>query len=202
MKLPQNTDSKSKIFTGKRELPPAKTHAIQILEPPLKQSVIKPISSVTKPSEITTVLWIEERNEYKDALFDSLGGKWLLFYNKTELDKKWSLAKKLYNDNKFDNVIYMKVSTAMPNPKSTNPLEGVIAFYVGKTLISDDKISDEEIILKQGKQLQKLFSYESRLGKIYYKTEYQSEQQVQNPEIKRKNYTFTIECPKISENNN
>ena len=97
----------------------------------------------------------------------------------------------------------MKASTSMPNPKSTNQKEGVIVFYVGKVLIADDELTDEEVIITQGQALVKLFGYQSKQGKAYYKMENEptktTPQGAQSAEPNKKNYTMTVNCPRISE---
>eukprot|EP00826_Nyctotherus_ovalis_P019386 TRINITY_DN15973_c0_g5_i1.p1 TRINITY_DN15973_c0_g5~~TRINITY_DN15973_c0_g5_i1.p1 ORF type:complete len:185 (-),score=55.87 TRINITY_DN15973_c0_g5_i1:137-691(-) len=177
------------ILAGKRLTAPTS-------DSPSKTKKLKEEAEV--PSKCKSKLWIEHSDKLKNDFVEPLHGRWLLFYKTTVLDSKWELAKQLYDQNKLENIISMKVSTAMPNPKSTNPEEGVIEMHVGRLLIVDDETSDEKLILEQGKDLLKLFNYHSKQGKMYYKDV--TNDSTQPPAIKKRNYRIVIDCPRLDEN--
>ena len=171
------------ILAGKRLL-------ISTPESPSKSKKFKEDEEV--PSKCKSQLWIEYTDKLKTDFVEPLNGRWLLFFKTSTLDTKWKLAKQLYDQNKLENIISMKVSTSMPNPKSTNPEEGVIEMHVGRLLIVDNDISDEELIIEQGKQLVKLFEYRSKQGKMYYKD-------ITSIKTSKKNYKMTVDCPRLDE---
>jgi hypothetical protein len=111
-------------------------------------------------------------------------GKWMLFYNKNEINKKWKLAQELYRENKLNNVTKMKCSTSFENPRSSNLNEGVIILYCNNS-------SDEEKIMIIGENILKKFNYEHR-PYICYKTDKQTNEGTRATG-NQKNYTYMIQ---------
>jgi len=111
-------------------------------------------------------------------------GKFMLFYNKNEINKKWKLAQQLYRENKLNNVTSMKCSTSFRNSRASNLNEGVIILYCNNS-------SDEEKINIIGKNILKIFNYEDR-PYIYYKTDKQTKEGTRSTG-NQKNYTYMIQ---------
>lgn len=145
------------------------------------------------PTQCTKFPWIIERNAAKELAMRYLGGKWMMFFTKSVLDANWRQVRALYRAGKLPNVMSMKVSTAMPNPRSTDNSSGVIIFYVGMPAKSG-KQAEEEIIKKLGEKLVKLFNYASRNGRIYYKADKQTALGTQ-----AHNYLCFVECGKLDQ---
>lgn len=188
-----------------REAPPELSPAIsavkRLLHP--SSSPLEPPAKI--PSACTTELWIsQEQSPSAAELTEDLGGKWLLFFRAPELDARWEQATAMFRAGKMPNVTRMKVSTAMPNPKSTNREEGVIECYVCRGIIVDDQMSDEQVILRQGEELIQMFGYQSRTGWIYFKFDDGGGmgQTAAKGKGKRKNHAFSLKCGKIEQTSN
>ena len=83
-----------------------------------------------------------------------------------KLDGMWALAKQLYRTRQLDGIDGMKVSTAMPNPRSKDPNTGVVIFYCGPD-------HDEAAVKNYGRNLLRLIPYHTALT---YKADYQTMQ--------------------------
>jgi hypothetical protein len=89
-------------------------------------------------------------------------GKWMLFYDKTQIDKEWANMKKLYDECKLGDVISMKCSGAKENPRVSNKNQHVIIIY-----------SAENDIMSIGKSIiENIVDYSKPY--IYYKTNIQT----------------------------
>ena len=118
-------------------------------------------------------------------------GKWMLFYDKSQINESWLLAKKLYRENKLDDVVSIKCSTNKSNSKSIHKNNGVIIFYCHNS-------SDQDAIMRIGKHILQAFNYQYK-PVIYYKTD---EQTLRDP--KSKDYLYKLinefyidQCPDI-----
>ena len=87
-----------------------------------------PMDSEAKPSEVTDVFWIYARRE-KGTYHKSSerNGKWLIFVPSQNIDGKWAKIRKATEEGLLGSS--SKVSTARPNPNSTEPNKHVICVY-------------------------------------------------------------------------
>ena len=90
----------------------------------------------------------------------------MFFPTGEELDGMWAMAKRLYRARQLNGIDSMKVSTAMPNPRSRDPNTGVIIFYCGP----DD---DEAAVKRYGRNLLRWIPYRKTMT---YKADYQTMQ--------------------------
>jgi hypothetical protein len=145
---------------------------------------------MTKPTKVTIQPWlIEESLEIVDK-FDNFNcvGKWLLFFNKEELDSAWERVKELYNKGDFFGVYSVRVSTSFPNPKRDISEEdmGVIMFLCTSSY-------REEYINEIGENIVELLNYSPPEGKhVYYKTDEQTKVGSRSTG-QNKNYLYKLE---------
>jgi hypothetical protein len=94
-------------------------------------------------------------------------GKWMLYFQKDQMNLNWSLARKLLKTEQINGVRSMKCSTGFTNPRSSCSETGIIIFYCNS--------SDNEQYIKQiGKNILDLFQYKEQKY-IYFKTDEQTE---------------------------
>ena len=93
-------------------------------------------------------------------------GKWMLFYPNRMMNSKWSNMCKAFDSGKLTGVIGMKCSTALLNPRSSNPDEGVIILYCNNS-------ADRDSIMEIGHRIA-LHLYDYPRPVIYYKTDAQT----------------------------
>jgi len=114
-------------------------------------------------------------------------GKWMLFYERYEIDEKWNLIKYLYNNNKLQDVLSLKCSTIFKNSyynKEFNETH-VIIIYCNNS-------EDEENILNIGKKILEFTNYnnEKFYNKyIYYKTDEMTRKKIKH---NGNNYLYKI----------
>ena len=123
----------------------------------------------SKPSKTFVNFWLYEEDpkisencphpEWK-------GGKWMMFYDSPNIDKKWEQAVNLYREGKLSGVHAMKVSTMRENLNSKNRAVAphVIIFYCGP---SDNR----EWMMKIGQNLQDHMKYKNFDGTMLYKAD-------------------------------
>ena len=118
-----------------------------------------------EPMNIDIVPWLYEKKNgyYNDLYFKDNRGKWMLFFDKSNMNQKWKESKELFRNGKIKEVEYIKCSTNYKNVRASNDNIGLISFYCNN---SDNK----EKILSVGNSLIKLLNY-SEYGTIYYKTD-------------------------------
>jgi hypothetical protein len=90
-------------------------------------------------------------------------GKWMLFWPQALLAQKWQLICKAWDEGQLLGVI--GCSTEKPNPRNSNPAEGVIILYCNNS-------DDEEHIMEIGNRIS-LHLYDYPKPCIYYKTDVQ-----------------------------
>ena len=116
------------------------------------------------PTEITDSYWVfhgtSNAKEKKDV------GKWMLFYPKNMLDKKWKEMCILWDNNKLLGVLSMKCSTGKLNPRSSNDDEGIIILYCNNS-------GDEHEIMRIGKNIIP-YIQDYPINRIFYKTDLQT----------------------------
>jgi hypothetical protein len=117
------------------------------------------------PLEVSDRPWLYETATNKMAAQRVDVGKWMLFYDKTNINESWLLAKKLFREQKLQGVLSMKCSTNYVNPRASTNNSIIILFC------SDS--SNEEKIMSIGKQILEMFSYKEK-PYIYYKTDMQT----------------------------
>ncbi|KAF2367155.1 Protein of unknown function DUF1917 [Trinorchestia longiramus] len=113
---------------------------------------------------------IEVRDEALAEKFKcdpGLLGKWMLFYDKKDIDEMWEKAVSLYKAGELLGIMSIKTSTAAECPRSDRPEVGVIRFACGPC-------DDEVLILKYGFDLLKKMNYFTSYGFIAYRTDDQS----------------------------
>lgn len=97
-------------------------------------------------------------------LSGEIDGKWMLFYDKDLIDKKWLEFKSLYDSEKLSGVVAMKVSGGLVNPRASDQKQSVIILYCG---------GSEASIIETGQNLFKyLNDYDG--DTIYYKSDAQT----------------------------
>jgi hypothetical protein len=115
------------------------------------------------PMDVTDASWV-----YHTRLTDETVnvGKWMLFWPNTLLNAKWQAICRAWDEGQLLGVFGMKCSTARPNPRSSNPHEGVIIMYCNNS-------EDEEHIMDIGKRIS-LHLHDYPREYIYYKTDEQT----------------------------
>lgn len=81
-----------------------------------------------KPSNERREYWLfAERKVGSYPVHTERGGKWLIFVSSDEVDEVWQKIKQAVEEGKLGNTA--KVSTAKPNPNSTDSSKHVICVY-------------------------------------------------------------------------
>ena len=106
-----------------------------------------------------------------------------LFYDKLLMNDSWMLAKKLYRENKLQDIMSMKCCTVKKNPRASSNSEGIIILYCTNS-------SNEKTIMKIGKKILEMFNYKKRRI-IYYKTDSQTYEGTSATGCK-KNHTYKL----------
>ena len=121
-----------------------------------------------EPMNVDYIPWLYERkNGFKNDLYFASGrGKWLLFFDKHNMNQRWKQIKQLFRSGNLNNIEYIKCSTNYKSDKTPSDNIGVISFYCAG---SDDKNK----ILSIGNDLIKLLNY-TDMEYIYYKTDDQT----------------------------
>ena len=119
------------------------------------------ILSQEQKDEITYKYLVENEGDGAHGLEK---GKWMLYFNNENIDKKWKLAKKLYNDDKLYGITSMKCSTNGKNERANDENTKVIIFYC-------DDSYNKDYIMKIGNNLYKKFNY---TNVFYYKLDSQT----------------------------
>lgn len=130
------------------------------------------------PVSIDNYPWLYED---KDDIESVNTGKWMLFYKKEKLSKKWKKAIKLYRDNKLEGVISMKCSTNYNDTRASDHSVGVIILYCNNS-------EKEDEIMKYGKNIKTLFKYKKNMA---YKTDLQTLKGTRATGAK-KNWTYRL----------
>lgn len=133
------------------------------------------VNNVKTPTTEITEYWIHYENTDKSEVIEISqseinendflcnNGKWMLFFDKSEIDNVWSKCIDLCDAGELG-FTSMKVSTNRPNPRASSA-DYVIIFYTG---------GNKDYILKVGDNIIKKLNYTNMNGKIYYKTHWQS----------------------------
>ena len=121
----------------------------------------KVILSQEQKDEITYKYLVENEGDGSHGLEK---GKWMLYFNNENIDEKWKLAKKLYNDDKLYGITSMKCSTNKKNERANDENTKVIILYC-------DDSYNKDYIMKIGKNLYKNFNY---TNVFYYKLDSQT----------------------------
>jgi hypothetical protein len=146
------------------------------------------------PMEVDDYPWIFENNlDLNKGIDNDDIGKWMLFFDNDDINKKWLKAKKKYDKNKLNGVLSLKVSTAMKNPRSSNDTKKVIIFYCNNS-------NNQNHILSIGKTILKELKY-TESEYIYYKTDKQTFEGVRATG-KTKNYTYYLKTKNLVETEN
>jgi hypothetical protein len=104
------------------------------------------------PSQVTDEYWLIHCDPQK--WLGTAEGKWMLFYKKYQVDAAWERAMHSYATGLIEGVQGMKVSTAKPNPRASNPDDAVIIFYCGS---EDDEAGTKEI----GRRILRAMQYQA-----------------------------------------
>ena len=136
------------------------------------------------PSQEKGGYWIHWSNERTCG-----DGKWMLFFNKSIIDEKWNYFKKLYDSNKLNGIVGMKVSTSKENPRATDKNSHVIILYC--------KGCEEETI-EIGKNIVN-FNEGYNYPYIYYKTNIQTREGTRATG-QEKNYTYKLLAQNVAYN--
>jgi Domain of unknown function (DUF1917). len=119
-----------------------------------------------KPMDMIDTPWISE-GPTDESKTNEVDGKWMLYYNKTQINEAWENIKKLFRENKLHGIHSMKVSTAYKNPRASEENYGVIICYCGPE-------SNEKLVKGYGKNLIEEMKYKSERGYVYYKSDEQT----------------------------
>lgn len=131
----------------------------QRIEGPRKKSTRVERPGVGVPSQVVDRYWLEaQRKSRKYPKHTEHGGKWLIFVPTSGIDSGWRTIKLAVEDGRLGESA--KVSTAKPNPNSTDPMKHVICVY---TYDAND-IEDVKRIRQQLREL-------GVIQKIPYKTD-------------------------------
>ncbi|CAF1223792.1 unnamed protein product [Adineta ricciae] len=120
-----------------------------------------------KPTQVTDSFWLSEYNEVIASNSTFPDGKWMQFYDLSELDTMWERAKYKYRAGHLIGIHSIKVSTARPQPRASNSSQGVIIFYCGPA-------NNESIIMHIGEKLLQEMPYKSWSGHMSYKSDEQT----------------------------
>lgn len=128
---------------------------------------IKPKTGNENPTEINDECWLRCYNEKYGNLQE--GGKWMLFYDKNEIDEKWKIIKSYYNEGKLKGIRSMKVSTNKENSRASDD-NSVIICYCGPA-------DDEKSVMAYGKNLVDIMEYQNSGQRFcYYKSDKQTDE--------------------------
>lgn len=122
-------------------------------------------------------------NQYS---FDSKpGGKWMLYFPRDIINKKWQEAAGLYRERKLCGIKYISCSTAASNPSAIEAQgKGVILFACGPC-------EDEALVTNYGKTIIQEMNYTSNVGYIGYMADDPSAVKAM-PFMERKNYLYRL----------
>ena len=99
---------------------------------------------------------------------DSVGGKWILFFDLDLLNDGWVAACKAYREKKLLGIRSIRASTANRcNPKYPFRTQAAMMFRCGP-------MDNEELIIKYGQCLVETLNYRNNQGHIPYKSDAQS----------------------------
>eukprot|EP01084_Bolivina_argentea_P166014 288324_1 len=107
--------------------------------------------------------WIGELDPKRFAEMGH-GGKWMLFYDQSELWTHWKKCQQLYRNSQLEGVSNMKVSTSHPHHAAS---VGVIILYCGPP-------EDEQSVIQIGATILKETLYSHPSKKLFYKTDTQT----------------------------
>ena len=93
-------------------------------------------------------------------------GKWMLFFTRDIMDRKWQEAVKLYKNRELTGIQSLQCSTAAPNPRARDNVSGVIRFFCGPYHSKAMKSYGENVVEKM--------KYTNNYGVAAYKTDKQS----------------------------
>lgn len=133
------------------------------------------------PLEVSDSPWLYEIKN--DGVKNVDTGKWMLYYDKSLINEAWTIAKKLYRENKLDGVISMKCSTEYENPRASTFEKEIIILYCNNS-------SNETNIINIGKKIIEIFDYKEQKF-LYYKTDLQTREGTISTGSK-KNHTYTL----------
>jgi len=137
------------------------------------------VSLEKSPMEITNRPWVHYELNGRGAYG---GGKWMVFYPKTEINLKWRQIRNLYSKGKLPGVYGLKCSTGYSNPRESNPDNGVIIVFCNS--------ADDNNIMQVGNNLV-LLDPDIPANWIYYKTDNQTWNGTQSTGSV-KNHTFRV----------
>lgn len=141
-----------------------------------------------KPTEVSHVYWLYEDHEQITRNYPEPDGKWMQFYDLTQLGAMWHQAKMKYRAGGLPGIHSMKVSTVCPQPRASNSSQGVIIFYCGPS-------NDEQRVVDIGRRLLEEMPYTSSNGWMSYKSDEQTAGGTRATG-QRKNYLYRIPCPR------
>lgn len=124
---------------------------------------------IGKPSKTFVQFWLYEEDPERARQVNPhpewKGGKWMMFFESPNIDKKWERAVILYRQGKLNGIHAMKVSTMRENFKcKADRQPHVIIFYCGP---SDNK----KLMLEIGNNLLKQIKYKCLDGAMLYKAD-------------------------------
>ena len=129
----------------------------------LRAKGVKPESDNRDPTTVIDTPWITELDPKRFTKLPS-GGKWMLFYPKTQIASIWRKCQTLYRNNQLNGVSNMKVSTS--NEYHSSPV-GVIILYCGPP-------EDESKCIEVGQTILAETGYTNSSKKMFYKTDAQT----------------------------
>lgn len=130
------------------------------------------------PTKNIDTFWLCDNNN-QNMEKDNTCGKWILFYDRSDIDVNWISAKIWYNMGKLTDVTMIKSGTLKSDSK-----EIPIIFYC-------EKSDNEEYVMKIGKIIIECMNYDYKKI-IYYHP---------NKSIDKKKYMYKLETKNILDNN-
>jgi len=119
-------------------------------------------STTSIPTQTVDEYWLWARSQTKAFPSGPRTGKWMLFYDKSVIDERWTAVKTLVEHDLLGGLA--KCSTARENSNATSSKTGVIIVYTSDYL-------DQEEVYRVAVTLHEKMDYKKT---IYYKTDDQT----------------------------
>jgi hypothetical protein len=141
-----------------------------------------------RPTEVTEFYWLFEHRAEIVEKYPLADGKWMQFYNISELDTMWDFAKTEYRAGRLEGIASMKVSTSCEQPRASTSSQGVIIFFCGPS-------DNEEKMMQFGLKLLEAMPLNTSSRWMSYKS---NEQTFAGTRAtgQTKNYLYRLPCAK------
>ncbi|KAI9237777.1 MAG: hypothetical protein BYD32DRAFT_290368 [Podila humilis] len=120
------------------------------------------VITTSVPTQTVDNYWLWSKSPSKNFVGGPRTGKWVLFYDNSVLDEKWTAVKTLVEQDLLGGLA--KCSTAKDNPNATSTKSGVIIVYTSDYL-------DQEDVYRIAVILHEKMEYNKTM---YYKTDAQT----------------------------